>query len=144
MIIQGPLCLNWKNRKYGVLPRIENGEVSGRNTATGPRIDYWIRQRIRVDGNNEWIFVKVHCHGTQEWDHDALLGPEADAMYEYLEKTYNDGEKYKLHYVTARECYNIIKAAEAGEKGDPQHYRNYIIKKYRNCTITNEQLMKKL
>jgi hypothetical protein len=30
-----------------------------------------------------------------------------------------------LHYVTAREVYNIIKAAEAGLTGSPHDYRDY-------------------
>ena len=35
---------------------------------------------------------------------------------------------FKIHYVTARELYNIIKAVEAGETGeDPELYRNYLI-----------------
>ena len=45
--------------------------------------------------------------------------------FERLERAYNDGERYRLHYVTARECYNIIKAAEAGESGDPGAFRDY-------------------
>jgi hypothetical protein len=32
-----------------------------------------------------------------------------------------------LHYVTAREVYNIIKAAEAGKGGDPNAWRDYIL-----------------
>jgi hypothetical protein len=40
---------------------------------------------------------------------------------------YNDGTNYVLHYVTAREVYNIIKAAEAGMQGDPGQYRDYIL-----------------
>jgi hypothetical protein len=40
-------------------------------------------------------------------------------MHEHLESVYNDGKNYVLHYVTAREMYNIVKAAEAGKSGDP-------------------------
>ena len=29
MLIQGPLALNWKNRKKGIFPRIENSDVTG-------------------------------------------------------------------------------------------------------------------
>ncbi len=32
-----------------------------------------------------------------------------------------------LHYVTAREAYNIVKAAEAGKSGDPNDYRDFEI-----------------
>ena len=48
-----------------------------------------------------------------------------------LESEYNDGTNYILHYVTIREAYNLIKAAEAGESGDPEKYRNYLIKPFR-------------
>ena len=50
-------------------------------------------------------------------------------MFGYLEEKYNDGKDYKLHYVTAREMYNIVKAAEAGEPGEPGEYRDYLLEK---------------
>ena len=51
-----------------------------------------------------------------------------DDIFSYLESRYNDGINYKLHYMTAREIYNVIKAAEAGEPGsDPQEYKDYRI-----------------
>jgi hypothetical protein len=37
-----------------------------------------------------------------------------------------------LHYVTAREAYNLVKAAEAGCTGDPEQYRDYLIPPYAN------------
>ena len=52
-----------------------------------------------------------------------------DNMFSYLEKAYNDGTRYILHYVTTRELYNIVKAAEAGESGNPDQYRDYILDK---------------
>ncbi len=42
-------------------------------------------------------------------------------------KQYCKNKELSLHFVTARETYNIIKAAEKGEKGDPELYRNYVI-----------------
>jgi hypothetical protein len=80
-----------------------------------------------VTGRPDWIFVKVHTHGTQEGDVDTILGAPTDAMFSDLETRYNDGERYKLHYVTAREMYNIVKAAEAGCAGEPGNYRDYVI-----------------
>ena len=58
---------------------------------------------------------------------DTLLGPAMDAMHDHLESSYNDGKRHVLHYVTSREVYNIIKAAEAGHEGDPNQYRDYIL-----------------
>ena len=58
----------------------------------------------------------------------AVLGDAMDQAFTYLETAYNDGSRYVLHYVTARELYNIIRAAEVGETGDPAEYRDYRIK----------------
>lgn len=133
MLIQGPLALNWKRRKWGLLPRIENGCILGNNPGRSDRVDLWVQQHIHVQGRPEWIFIKVYCHGAQEDDIDALLGGGADRMHSYLESKYRDGERYRLHYVTAREMYNIIKAAEAGRVGNPTQYRDYLIKPYLNA-----------
>ena len=125
MIVQGPLGLDWKRRRKGIMPRIENADVRHSCPPTPERIDAWIRTGIHVEGRPEWVFVKIHTHGTQERDMDTLLGVPAHAMHAHLESHYNDGKRYVLHYVTARETYNIIKAAEAGLSGDPSHYRDF-------------------
>jgi hypothetical protein len=127
MIVQGPLGLNWRWRKHGVLPRIENADVRLSSPPRPDRTDLWVRTGIHVEGKPDWLFVKVHTHGTQERDIDTLLGPPLDAMFSDLETRYNDGERYVLHYVTAREMYNIIKAAEAGRSGNPGEYRDFVI-----------------
>jgi hypothetical protein len=56
---------------------------------------------------------------------DTLLGAAAHAMHDHLERVYNDGVNHILHYVTAREMYNIIKAAEAGKDGNPNAWRDF-------------------
>ena len=127
MIVQGPLCLRWKMRGPAPVPAIENGDVRAGNPPTPQRIDSWVNAGIHVRGRPEWRFVKVHTHGTQERDIDALLGAPVAAMFEHLEERYNDGLRYRLHYVSAREMYNIIRAAEAGLQGDPGCYRNFVI-----------------
>lgn len=127
MIIQGPLGLNWRERRYGMIPRIENADVRRACPPTPARVDTWVRTGIHVEGRPEWVFVKVHTHGTQERDMDTLLGPAMHAMHDHLERAYNDGEHYVLHYVTAREMYNIAKAAEAGKRGNPGEWRDYEI-----------------
>src|SRR5690606_26945125 len=92
---------------------------------TPARVDAWVRTGIHVQGRPEWVFVKVHTHGTQEADMDTLLGPASHAMYQHLEQRYNDGKDYVLHYVSSREVYNIIKAAEAGRSGNPHEFRDF-------------------
>ena len=127
MLIQGPLGLRWGSRKFGIFPRIENADVRTSCPPTPDRIDAWVKTGIHVQGRPEWVFIKVHTHGTQERDMDTLLGASMDQAFTHLESRYNDGREFKLHYVSAREMYNIVKAAEAGREGDPHQYRDYEI-----------------
>lgn len=133
MIIQGPLMLNWRNRKWGLLPRIENADIRASYPPSADRIALWMEAGVHVQGRPEWLFIKVHTHGTQENDMDALLGKPVDNMFSKLEDNYNDGEKHVLHYVSTREMYNIIKAAEEGKTGNPHAYRNHILPPPENC-----------
>ena len=119
---------------------IEEGEIRNIRLPSGRRIDLWVDTNIHVPGRPDWIFVKLFTHGAVEEDLASLLDSESDEMYSYLEENCNDGNKYKLHYVTARESYNIIKAAEAGMSGDPNQYRDYEIKPYINKLIKSDVL----
>jgi hypothetical protein len=127
MLITGPLGLNWKRRKLGILPRLENAEISKKNPPTADRIDLWVKQGIHVLGRREWVFVKLHTHGCVPGNADTVLGEPGRRMHEYMQDKYNDGTRWKLHYVTAREMYNIIRAAEDGQDGEPGQYRDYEI-----------------
>ena len=125
MIIQGPLGLRWRSRKFGLLPRIENGDIRQVAPPSRDRIDAWVRTGIHVEGRPEWTFVKIHTHGAEDRDIDTLLGQPMDDAYTHLESRYNDGDAWKLHYVSAREMYNIARAAEDGLHGDPGQYRDH-------------------
>lgn len=127
LIVQGPLAFNRHSRKWGLIPRIENSDIRRDHPPSPQRADLWVEQHIHVKGRPEWVFVKVHTHGTQEPDIDTLLGAPADAMYTDLERRYNDGQRHVLHYVSAREMVNIIKAAEDGRTGNPHEYRDYLL-----------------
>ena len=125
LLVQGPIGLNWRDRRHGVIPRVENADIRANYPPTPGRVDGWIDAGIHVAGRPEWLFVKIHTHGAPENDADVVLGPAVDAMFDHLEQRYNDGVRYRLHYVSARETYNIIKAAEAGRSGDPNQYRDF-------------------
>jgi hypothetical protein len=127
MIVQGPLGFRWKSRKFGLIPRIENADIRAVAPPSKDRIDAWVDTGIHVEGRPEWTFVKIHTHGAEDCDMDTLLGKAMDDAYTYLESKYNDGVRWKLHYVSAREMFNIAKAAEAGETGEPGLYRDYVI-----------------
>jgi hypothetical protein len=125
MIIQGPLHPFFYSRRITSL-RAPGDGITGKPPVTDKRVDYWVKTNIHVEGKSNWIFVKTHTHGAT--DSRAVLGDEMDDIFGYLESRYNDGVRYRLHYVTAREMFNIIKAAEADEEGaNPEEYRDYLI-----------------
>jgi len=127
LMIPGPLGLNCKSRKWGVLPRLENGEVSGVNPASGDRLSLWQQIGIHVPGRPDWVIVKLHTHGAAAPNRPALLGSPMVAFQEAL-ATLGEGDvPWQFHYVSARELFNIIKAAEAGCDGTPSDYRNHLI-----------------
>ena len=125
MIVQGPLCIEWNG--LTALPKIENADVRMAQPPSEKRMENWLRCNICVDGRPDWKVVKVHTHGAQEQDMPTLLGEPMDDFFEALTTQYNDGSKYVLHFVSARELYNIIKAAEADEQGSPGDFRDYLI-----------------
>ena len=127
MLIQGPLGLQWHNRKFGLVPRIENADIRASSPPSAERIASWVNTGVHVRGRPEWVFVKIHTHGAQDIDADTLLGEPMHRAFTELETRFNDGQKWKLHYVSAREMYNIAKAAEAGLDGDPGQYRDFLV-----------------
>lgn len=130
IIFPGSLSINWKDWRHGVYPSIEDGNITEGNPPSPLRIDHWIHEGITVKGQPDWIFVKIFCHGAEETSLPILMGKELDDMYAYLELKYNDNRRFILHYATAREVYNIVKAAEAGKTGNPNNYRDYLIQPY--------------
>ena len=128
-LITGPLALDWRRRKWGVFPRMDNGAITAVNPLLPDRIDLWVSRHIHVEGRPEWVFVKIYAHGCQQNDMDSLLGESMFHAYDYLHNSFNDGKKWSLHYVTAREMYNVVKAAEAGKNGNPGDYRDFEVSK---------------
>ena len=124
MMIQGPLAVNWSAEGH---PRIENASLTTENWGRPDRISKWIDCNVHVNGQPDWVFIKLHTHGAMEHDFDALFGEKAMALHRQLNNHYNDGKKYTLHYVTARQAFNIAKAAEQGHKGNPSDFVDFRI-----------------
>lgn len=118
MMIQGPFRPIW------VEGRLTCGDGIGNARPPSARlIDAWVGVQVHVLGRPEWVVVKVHTHGAV--DEPTVLGEAMEQTFAYLENAYNDGSRFVLHYVTARELYNVVRAAEAGMTGDPGEYRDY-------------------
>jgi hypothetical protein len=125
LIIEGPLAL--ARRPGRVSLRIESAAVTAADPATAARVRTWVEQGIHVEGRPEWIFVKVHTHGAPEAQAASLLGSGGYGLHRELTGRYNDGRRFLLHYVTAREMFNIAMAAMEGKSGDPGAYRDYLL-----------------
>jgi hypothetical protein len=123
LMIQGPLALALRPRRWAL--RIENGALTAADPATAHRVRTWTEQGISVVGRPEWVFVKVHTHGAPEAQAASLLGEGGRALHQALAAHYNDGDRWLLHYVSAREMYNIAVAAMEGHSGDPARFRNH-------------------
>ncbi len=117
MIFEGPSAISWTGD-------LEYGAVESDPLPSKKRINAWIEANIHVLGRPEWVFIKVYSHGIQS---------ERDILDKHLTLMLSDIEnickerQISLHYVTAREAYNIVKAAEDGMEGNPELYRNYRI-----------------
>lgn len=126
LIIQGPLAITRRpNRPLAI--RIENSALTAKDPASSARARTWVSRNIHVRGRPEWVFVKLHTHGAPETEAASLLGPGGHALHQMLKTEYNDGKRWKLHYVTAREMFNIARAAMDEKRGDPNEYRDYVV-----------------
>jgi hypothetical protein len=114
LLVQGPLGLNWSRRKWGVLPRLENGDITGANPPTLARFGLWTRICPFIQNGPPWIFVKLHTHGGVRRNYDTLLGPPAQAFHNDLARHAAARPGIRYCYVTAREMTNLIHAAERG------------------------------
>ena len=110
LIVQGPLALNWRKRKWGFLPKIESSELSQDCPPDLERIKLWGACGISVKGAEEHVFIKVHTHGATEENAKMLFndGGFVD-LWEGLQRTYKDVDGCQLHYVSAREMYDKVR-----------------------------------
>ncbi len=127
MLINGPLGLNWKRRKGGLLPRLENGELSGVNPPDELRLRLWMRLAARVPGRPDWIVLKLHTHGAVPANRDMLTGAAMAAFHRLLAAGAKAG-RWQHHYLSARELYNVILAGAGGATGAPGDYRDFRIR----------------
>ena len=115
MLIQGPLGFWRPNGR--LVPRIENGCIQASQPPSMKRLEHWIRLGVGVASRPDWAFVKLHTHGATESNQRVLLGPAMVAFHAALARRAAVDSRFMFHYVTAREMYNLARAAEAGWTG---------------------------
>ncbi len=125
LMVQGPLQLNLQNRKWGILPRIENGFIGSDYPISEQRIKLWLDNPIRIQDAPNYIFIKLYTHGCQEHNSNYLLKGGLDNLFSYFINNLNDGEKFITHFVSAREMVNVVNALEDGFVGSVAQMRDY-------------------
>ncbi|MFY9561008.1 MAG: hypothetical protein WAQ52_12315 [Terriglobales bacterium] len=134
LIVQGPLLADWKGglRSPGLL--VETSAITRPNPMSLRRLALWKQARISVQGRPDWLFIKVHSHGMDPTQNDAVIG---ESFRSFLEKLVSGAAERKetLHFVTAREMTNIILAACDGREGNPGAYRDYRFKQVASLPV---------
>jgi hypothetical protein len=111
MLIQGPLLLDQKRRK------IENGCLQASQPPDMHRLELWLKANVHVPSRPDWRFVKLYTHGALQANQEVLLGRSMLEFHRGLQQRASTDPNFHFHYVTAREMYNLAKAAEAGYVG---------------------------
>jgi hypothetical protein len=131
MIFEGPLIFSpvWTPRQLFL--HLEDGDIHAAQHASPRRADAWVRANVHVTERPDWVFIKLfgHSASTPE-DMESAVGSDYDTTLSYLEREYNDGSRYVLHYITARQAYNLARSAAEGARGEPGEYLNAFIKPY--------------
>jgi hypothetical protein len=114
LLIQGPLMLDGRKRKWGVLPRVENACLQANQPPTPGRLDLWLKAGIGIPSRPDWVFIKLHTHGADEENAGMLLGEPMTSFHEALAQRAAADSLFHYHYVTTRQMYNLARAAEGG------------------------------
>jgi hypothetical protein len=124
LCIQGPLGFNLRSRKFGLIPRIENGYISADIPINIDRVRIWINTRIHVLKRPDIFFIKLYTHGTQERIMDFLFDNGwLNKLYSYLEVFCRENQ-FSLYYASARQMFNVVKGLEKDQIANPQNLLN--------------------
>ncbi len=134
VILTGPLVFDWSRRVHGLhRPKLDDGGVSSSHPLSAARLERWRNAHITVSGRPDWIFIKLYCHGFFVGDQESTLGPQTLKFWsEAIESADRNGRR-RIHFVTAREAFNIAMAAVDGYEGDPHLYRDYRLRQIRKA-----------
>ena len=119
------------------IPRVDDGALAQNYPLTLHRLEQWRSAAICVTGRPEWVFIKLYSHGFFDWDQDVMIGEQMKRfMNEVLELAERTGQ-FKLHFVSAREAFNLVAAAVDGKQGPPAAFRDYRLRQIMDETRTN-------
>lgn len=115
LMVQGPLALNWRNRKTAFLPRLEIGELAASRPISRERVLLWLRYAPQIGAD---LFIKLFSHGTLERNADALFGGDLSRTFDLIE-TECRHRGWRLHYASAFQVCAAIEKARLQGDTDP-------------------------
>ena len=115
LLVQGVLALNWRRRKAGWLPRLENSDLGAHRPPWPERLPLWLRYAPRVEGVEGVRFLKLSCHGAPRRHFEVLLGRTARRFYRRLLRGGFGDTPVEVRFVTCWEMVQVIHALERGE-----------------------------
>jgi hypothetical protein len=127
LLIQGPLVPFLGKGRLGLKLSMDDGDLASYRRYSPERLDRWVQAGIHIEDCPDRIFIKLHCHGAPDANRSALLGKDLDALFSDIERRYNDGVRYRLHYVTAREMFNVALATIKGAEWNPMDACDYLL-----------------
>jgi hypothetical protein len=136
IVVQGPLVPYFTGWGSGARMRIESAAITGRNPLSLKRLQLWKRAAVSVKGRPDWVFIKLHCHGMDPMQDEAVLG---ELMQQFLRELVAGAPERgeTLHFVTAREMVNIVFAACDNREGNPSEYRDYRLQRNRAASASS-------
>jgi len=119
LMIQGPLLLDWQQRKLGLLPGIENADIHAGRPATWERLQLWLQARVHVAGRPDVVFVKLHTHGCKDGNIDTWLGEDMQRFHQQLSDAARANPSFRYRYVTAWEMAQRVHELEQDAAASP-------------------------
>lgn len=119
LMIQGPLLLDWQQRKLELLPGIENADIHAGRPATWERLQLWRQAHVHVSGRPDVVFVKLHTHGCKDGNIDTWLGDNMQRFHQQLADASRANPAFRYRYVTAWEMAQRVHELEQDSRSHP-------------------------
>jgi hypothetical protein len=107
LMIPGPLALNWSSRKFGLLPRLETGELAASNPVSRQRVRLWLQYAPMIGDD---LFIKLFAHGARDDNAAQLLDRDLDLTLRLLVNECTEAGS-ELRFVTPWQMREAVDAA---------------------------------
>lgn len=112
LMIQGPLVPDFSRAKWGLIPKVENGDLLASHPPALRRLPQWLKAAVTLYGKPNWRFIKLHTHGCKPVNQQMWLSEQVVNFHRDLARFCAEQPQYRLHYVTAWEMALLVRLAQ--------------------------------